>query len=210
MKAAERARDLLTRELAHRLRNTMQLVSSLAEQTARSSTSAADYRDRLQGRLRALTVAQDALFDTEWGPVRLDTLARRVLAPFHAETDPAIRLSADPVTLAAQPAQTIALALHELASNATRHGVLRHPGGRVEVSLALAPAAAAERAPTLELDWQEHGARRARPAPSRRGFGLIVLEQLLARQHGGTSRLAWTPTGLRFEASLPLDGTPSA
>ena len=203
-KEVERGRDFLVRELAHRLRNTMQLVTSLAEQTARSVKTATEYRDSLRGRLSALTVAQDALFETNWAPVQLDILARRVLEPFNVKGDGPIAIDAAPITLSAQQSQTIALALHELGSNAARHGALGHPGGSVALTLSVINDENDDERNVLNLIWRENSQTVSFLPPSRRGFGSVMLEQLLAQQHGGETRFDWQPQVMTFTARLPL------
>ena len=204
-KQVEEGRNLLVRELAHRLRNTMQLVSSLVEQTGRSAKSSEQFRERLQGRLRALTIAQDALFETNWTPVRLDVLAKRVLEPFQGEAGARrIKVEVAPVIVSAQESQTIALALHELASNAARHGALGDASGRVNLELSLANGGGNGAAQTLNLKWTEESNRVKFAAPETHGFGSVMLEKLLARQHGGEARFDWQNDRMVFSASLPV------
>jgi PAS domain S-box-containing protein len=202
-KKADEARDLLVRELAHRVRNTMQLIGSLADQTARSSRDVPSFVTNFKGRLLALNSAQDALFDANWGPVRVDMLVPKILEPFETEgAKQTIRYEIENLTLLPQEAQTIALALHELANNASRHGALSSPRGSVDLTIKLDSAGGSNR--VLRLNWVERGGQQPVSAPETNGFGSIMLERLLARQHGGESRFDWDPKGLKFEAILPL------
>lgn len=206
-KKADEARDLLVRELAHRVRNTMQLIGSLADQTARTARDVPSFVRNFKGRLLALNSAQDALFDANWGPVRADLLVPRILEPFETEgRQHAIHTEIEQLTLLPQEAQTIALALHELANNASRHGALKSPRGAVELTIT-SHAADGEtngKNRVLLLTWEERGGDQIVSAPETTGFGSIMLERLLARQHGGESRFHWEPDGLKFEATLPL------
>lgn len=203
-KEIEAGRDLLVRELAHRLRNTMQLVTSLAEQSAYSVTTIKEYRDRLRGRLRALSVAQDALFETNWTPVQLDVLVKRILEPFQVEQGRrTIDVSAPAVTLEAQQAQTIALALHELANNAVRHGALAYPDGQIELSIELRENEDND-GQRLDLRWVEMSALASFAQPSKTGFGSVMLEKLLARQYGGEAKFDWQSDRMIFSARLPF------
>ncbi|MEE4237868.1 MAG: CHASE domain-containing protein [Anderseniella sp.] len=200
------ARDILVRELAHRVRNTMQLVSSIADQTAARSQTVPDYKSNLQSRLRALNVAQDALFDTNWGSLRLDLLVDKVLKPFSPEDEEGrLTISVAPVLVTAQQAQMIALALHELANNAARYGALVQDGGKVKLDIAVTPQKDGK-ADSMELllVWSETGCANANGQPERRGFGTIMLDKLLARQYNGETRFTWRAEGLLFEARLPL------
>lgn len=202
------ARDILLRELAHRVRNTMQLVSSIADQTAARSQSVPDYKSNLQSRLRALNVAQDALFDTNWGSLRLDLLANKVLKPFVPENEEdRLKISVAPVLVSAQQAQMIALALHELANNAAKYGALSHDAGKVNLDIAVgAPDPDRPGDKQLLLNWSETGGTNAGGPPERRGFGTIMLDKLLARQYNGETSFTWREEGLLFEARLPLSG----
>lgn len=200
------ARDILVRELAHRVRNTMQLVSSIADQTAARSQTVPEYKVNLQSRLRALNVAQDALFDTNWGSLRLDLLVDKVLKPFSPEDEEdRLTISVAPVLVTAQQAQMIALALHELANNAAKYGALVQDGGKVKLDITVEPQED-EKPDGMELmlNWSETGCSNGASQPERRGFGTIMLDKLLARQYNGETRFTWREEGLLFEARLPL------
>jgi PAS domain S-box-containing protein len=209
-KESSQARDLLVRELAHRVRNTMQLVSSLADQTAARSSTVDDYRRNLQARLRALNVAQDALFEVNWGSVKLDSLVSKILSPFDAERAEDRRITSNiaPVMVTAQQAQMIALAIHELASNAAKYGALSHRDGKIELEISIEPDADMLKDDNvLKLRWSETSPSRKTSAPSQKGFGTIMLEKLLARQYGGQTRFTWRKNGLLFEADLPISSS---
>ncbi|NNJ74528.1 MAG: sensor histidine kinase [Anderseniella sp.] len=130
-------------------------------------------------------------------------LVPKILEPFETESGKqTIRYEIENLTLLPQEAQTIALALHELANNASRHGALNSPGGSVDLTIKLDSAGGSDR--VLRLNWVERGGQQPVSAPETGGFGSIMLERLLARQHGGESRFDWDPKGLKFEAILPL------
>jgi PAS domain S-box-containing protein len=204
-KADEQAKARLLRELAHRVRNTVQLMASLADQTAKSATSVESYRRNFQNRLRALKTAQDLLFEAEWRKVGLVELATSTLAPFqNGDHAAAISVQLPAIDLPTQHAQTLAIAFHELASNAIQYGALSRPAGRIYLTGSLekgSPDDAGEG--VLVMKWKE----RAGPAvtkPQRRGFGRVMLERVLATQFGGSTELRWEPEGIEFKARLPL------
>ena len=205
----QRSRDILVRELAHRVRNTMQLVGSLADQTALRSSSVAQYRDNLKSRLHALSSAQDALFDANWGSLRLDSLVKKVLEPFADSSSPGkLSVDVEPVLVSAQQAQMIALAIHELANNASKYGALSVPDGKVMVNIATAdPLTGASEQRVLRVRWKETGCDLAAGKPDRKGFGTVMLEKLLARQFNGTTTSTWAKDGLEFKAELPIKRT---
>jgi PAS domain S-box-containing protein len=203
-KTAEETKDVLLRELAHRVRNNLQLVDSLAKQTARSSQTVDDYETQLLGRLRALSAAHDALFDANWVSVNLARVVLKALAPFRtSQNKERWDIVLADVGLTPQQAQTIALAIHELATNAVRFGALAAAQGKVSLHAELAVDADRPGEKILNLTWIESGGPEV-TKPKRTGFGSIMLERLLARQHGGTAKIDWPATGLKFQASLPL------
>lgn len=203
-KEYQRSRDILVRELAHRVRNTMQLMGSLADQTALQSSTVEAYRQNLKSRLHALSSAQDALFDSNWGALRLDHLVKRVLSPFQESTQPdRLKVEVEPIMVSAQEAQMIALAMHELGNNAAKYGALSQPSGRVELSISTEENGDGEDN-KLHVTWREHGMNPAPGKPQRRGFGTIMLEKLLPRQFNGETRTTWDSDGMRFDAILQV------
>ena len=204
-KADEQAKARLLRELAHRVRNTVQLMASLADQTAKSATGVESYRRNFQNRLRALKAAQDLLFEAEWRNVGLVELATSTLAPFQtSEHAAAIKIELPAIDLPTQHAQTLAIAFHELASNAIQYGALSRPTGSVSLTGALekdAPDDAGEG--VLVMTWQEKAGPEV-AKPQRRGFGRVMLERVLATQFGGSTEISWKPEGIEFKARLPL------
>jgi PAS domain S-box-containing protein len=204
-KADEQAKARLLRELAHRVRNTVQLMASLADQTAKSATNVESYRRNFQNRLRALKSAQDLLFEAEWRNVGLVELATSTLAPFQTgEHASAIEVALPSIELPTQHAQTLAIAFHELASNAIQYGALSRPTGRVSLTGFVERGSPDDHGRgVLVMDWKE----RAGPGvtkPQRRGFGRVMLERVLATQFGGSTEISWKPEGIEFKARLPL------
>ena len=202
-KQADQSLKTLVRELAHRVRNTTQIISSLADQTRRQATDLDEYHRRFQGRLRALTSAQDLLFDASWRQVRLADVVQRVLLPFvQAHTD-ILTTDIDDIKVSSQEAQTLALTIHELAANATRYGAWSSRSGRVELQIKTTRPKTAEAECAINLIWTESGGPPV-SEPETRGFGLIMLERLLPAQHNGTSKLEFHGGGLRFSAWLEI------
>lgn len=204
-KADEQAKARLLRELAHRVRNTVQLMASLADQTAKSATSVESYRRNFQNRLRALKAAQDLLFEAEWRKVGLVELATSTLAPFQAgEHAAAINVALPAIDLPTQHAQTLAIAFHELASNAIQYGALSRPTGRVQLTGMLEKGSPDDTGDgVLVMTWKETAGPEVM-RPQRRGFGRVMLERVLATQFGGSTELKWEPEGIEFKARLPL------
>lgn len=199
----EDTKSMLLRELAHRVRNTVQLTSSLARQTARTARSIKEYDTKFHQRLTALSSAQDLLFDTGWKSAPLPQIAARVIRPFLPDELDNVNFGIDlpAVELPTQQAQTLAIALHELTTNSASFGALAH-GGTIQLSGTIEPEAEGQR-PVLHLRWDESLNRRLRK-PTKTGFGTIMLENALPDQFGGTARFEWHAKGIRYSARLPL------
>lgn len=186
----------LNRELQHRVKNTLAVVQALATQTIREPAAAADLR-KYQGRIQALADAHDILSSGRCGTCRLPELAARALAPFIAEGG--ISLYGPPCTLRDETCVPLVLALHELATNATKYGALSTPEGSVDLVWTLSPHGEDEQGVALVLEWFERGGPAVLP-PARRGLGT----KLLRAQPGIKDvRLEFRPEGVtcRIEVS---------
>ncbi|MBL6459006.1 sensor histidine kinase [Belnapia sp. T6] len=196
LREAARRRDLLIAELNHRVKNTLATVQSLAAQSLKGvGGNPARFAEEFPARLRTLARAHDLLSRNDWQPADFGEVVRAALAPWlGAEAGERVRIS-DGLSFAVSPAQAqaLVLALHELATNAVKHGALSVPGGYVH----LRHARAADDIAIVE--WVESGGPPIRPAPARRGFGTRLLEQGLARDlgPGATVELHFEPVGLR-------------
>jgi PAS domain S-box-containing protein len=194
-KAAEERQALLSREVDHRAKNALAVVQATLRLTPKED--AASYARAVEGRVGALARAQTLLAGDRWTGAHLRALVEGELAPFlggqRAELD------GPPVVLPAGAAQPIAMALHELATNAVKHGALSVPEGCVSVSWRVtAPVA------TLWLRWAETSGPVVVGPPRRRGFGMRVLEGTVRGQLGGTVSLTWEAAGLVCQMEVPL------
>lgn len=192
-KKAEELQRLLTNELNHRVKNTLATVQSITAQTLRGANDLKSARAALDDRLISLARAHDLLTDASWSGADLRDVVARAMQPFDAAQ---LDVSGPSLTIAPRHALTLSLALHELATNASKHGALSAPGGRVEVRWRSDDDA-------LHLDWRERdGPAVARP--TRRGFGSRLLEEGVDRELGGRTRLDYAKDGVRCEISAPL------
>jgi PAS domain S-box-containing protein len=182
-------------ELRHRLQNLVTLAGALASQTfSREGTSSGEHQDYLS-RLRALSQATSLMFRGEAESVELAELIRGVLAPYQRGEDRPAILSGPAISLPGRHATPLAMAIHELATNAVKHGALSVPEGRVSVRWALeAPGG------PLLLDWQEIGGPPVRE-PEETGFGLKLLCSTLFRAPDGVE-LGFHPAGLTCRICL--------
>jgi two-component sensor histidine kinase len=194
---ADQQRELLLAELNHRVKNLFAVVRALVTQS-NGARPAAEARQVLLGRLDALARAHDLLFASQWQGAELGALAA-ALRPFAAGRPEAIEIDGPPIQLSARQAVSVSLVLHELATNAARHGALSLPEGRVRLAWRIEPAAAGQ----LRLLWQERHGPPVTP-PQDLGFGTKLIERAFGFELDGTADLAFEPDGVRFSATLPL------
>jgi two-component sensor histidine kinase len=192
----ERIRALM-RELAHRSKNLLAVVEAIARQTASSSAHVVDYVRRLSARIRGLSDTHDLIADEDWKGARLDDLAARHMAPFLDEEDQRISYSGPAVVLNPAAAQNIGLALHELGTNALKHGALSRPGGHAHLSWQVS-------ADQLAIAWREEGGPPSTPL-IHKGFGYAVLARLAPDALQGEATLTFGPTGFSWHLRVPLD-----
>lgn len=194
-------RDLITRELTHRIGNVLAVVQAIARQTF----SRADARDveRFSARLVALAAAQRFLIDSE---VRAATLTEVIHGAIVAQ-DPdggGFTFSGPELALDGRRAHALTLALHELSTNAAKHGALSVEGGWVEVTWTIAGG-------RLDFLWREHDGPQV-VVPTSRGFGSLLIRQNLSVAFAGQVELSFMPAGLecRLSAAAQPDTTPAA
>jgi two-component sensor histidine kinase len=199
--------ELLIRDLQHRIRNLLSLVSALARQTRAEGSGAEAYRADFLGRLRALEVAQNLVLATAEDEADLGELLDRVLAPYTQSREKAVAVRGCPVRLSRSKAVSFAMVLHELATNAVKYGALSADDGRVEIAWEVVDAGSP---PRVRFSWQEAGGPRIGAPPSRAGFGMRMLEQAAAYELGGVPELRFAPPGLTCRMEFASDGVPSA
>jgi two-component sensor histidine kinase len=199
-KRAERHQQLLIEELNHRVKNTLATAQSLTTQTLRSSRSPAHFAAAFRGRLAALASAHTLLAQTRWDGALLRDLIRIQLDPYRTPERSNVTIAGDDVSLAPDVALTLGLALHELTTNAAKHGALTSPSGQVEIDTRVRGTDGQRR---LVLTWSERGGP-AVAARHRTGFGTTMIERGVAYQLDGTAHLEFRPDGLYCRIELPL------
>lgn len=208
--AAERRGERLLTELQHRVRNVLFVIRSIARRTALTSETREDYAMHLDGRLGAIARAQAIAMRDPAAGVCLDELIAEELLAHAAREGEQLRLSGPLLRLRAKAAETISLALHELATNAVKFGALAGPDGRIAVTWRVEPEATDEAVPSLRLEWTESGVPLATGGPladdrpRRRGFGTELIERTLAYELGAEAALEFGPGGIRCTIVLPL------
>jgi two-component sensor histidine kinase len=196
-KVAEEHQRLLINELNHRVKNNLATVQAIAFQTLKGDIPLVEAKARFEARLMALSRAHNLLTDQNWGGASLERVVRDSTEHLSAEQE-RFALSGPPVWIAPRAALALALALHELGTNAAKYGALS--GERGGVSISWRESAEGR----LVLEWKEAGGPPV-AAPARRGFGSRLIEQGLAGDLGGTARLEFEPDGLRCTIDAALD-----
>ena len=192
-KQAEERQVLLAREVDHRARNALALVQSIVRLTR--SEDIKSYTAAVDGRIGALARAHTLLAQSRWQGADLARLVGEELAPFRTDGAERIATAGPEVSLEPRTAQTLALALHELSTNAAKYGALSVTSGRVAVSWDLQPQG-------LVLRWIESGG--APPQmPVAHGFGIRLISASIERQLGGEAAFDWRPEGLHCLLRVP-------
>lgn len=197
---AEERQTLLTRELHHRVKNTLATVQAVAASTARSATRLDQFQHAFSGRIASLARTHAILTEDERQAASLLDLLRMELARFAETSSRRVSLHGPPVMLPSEVAIPLGMAIHELTSNSVKHGSLSAEHGSVSVGWGVdnesAPA-------TLHLEWVERGGPPVE-APSRQGYGARVLERVLGGQVGATVAADYDPKGLEVTIEIPL------
>jgi PAS domain S-box-containing protein len=196
---AEDDMRLMNGELAHRLKNVLAVVQSVAAQTLRGIPEAEAASQSLSARLVALGAATDVLTGTSWRSADLRELANRALSP-HGRIGERILLSGPRVTLKPEVTVAFALALHELATNAAKYGALSNETGVVTLAWSIDGGGADA---TLVVYWRENGGPPVTP-PERKGFGSVLIERSLRSYFSGKAATEYRPEGLVFELQARL------
>ena len=203
-KRAEEHQALLIRELHHRVKNTLATVQAILGSTARAASSIAEFEEKFIGRVASLSRTHSLLTEDLRQATRLGDLLRNELAPFDDGGSQRIRLKGPLIELSSDLAVPIGMAIHELTTNAAKHGALSVPGGWLEVTWST--SIEADRGKLL-FQWLEHDGP-AVETPTRRGFGTRLLERVLTSQISAEVAIAYEGNGLRVNVALPLPGPP--
>jgi two-component sensor histidine kinase len=197
---AEERQRLLLAELQHRVRNTLAVVRSIARRSAQTSSTVDEYAAHLDGRLSAFTRTQAAVTRDPEAGVDLEYLLADELMAYHAREGEHVQISGPTLRLQPKAAETLSLAIHELATNAVKYGALSQPAGRVEIGWRIDESVSP---PKLIFDWREIGGPQVAP-PQRSGFGTEILERTLAFDLKGSTSLLFNPSGVHFTIAVPL------
>ena len=203
---AQRHQLLLINELNHRVKNTLAIIQSIAMQTLRGNDTPPEVREAFMARLLALANAHDILTAESWESAELgDVLAKAVGMHRQEGQHDRISLSGPPFRLIPKTAVALAMAIHELATNAAKYGALSDDAGSVDIRWVVSTSADM---PALCLTWTERGGPAVQP-PTHKGFGSRLIERGLAAELGGSVRLDYRPEGVVCTIEAPLPGIDS-
>jgi PAS domain S-box-containing protein len=197
-KNAEERVELVLKELAHRIRNQYAVIIKIAKDTYQQAATAKDFNEAFQARMLGLARSNDLLLKGGGREVDLRTLLLSQVESFG--NSGRIELSGPPVAVSADAAQYLAMAFHELSTNALKHGAFSVETGRVDVTWTISRDLPA----SFKIIWQERGG----PAPkskSKSGFGKLVLERLMPAAVEGMAEIVVEPDGITWTLSAPLN-----
>ena len=198
-KLAEEHLRMMVAELDHRVKNVLATVSAVTSRTQDAGGSVAEFVAALDGRIQSMAATHQLLSSQQWKGILLSDLARRELAPYatHDNTE----IDGPDIALKAEAAQAVSMVLHELATNAAKHGALSTPNGRVAVGWYRLQSGDADA--RLCVEWQETGGPTVR-APGRCGYGMEVIRGLLPYELDGKVDVAFAAEGVRCRLDIPL------
>jgi two-component sensor histidine kinase len=208
LRLAQDQLGMLVQELNHRIKNLFAITGGMISLSARSASTPEEYAANIQGRLNALALAHDLILPSaatkaspEAQPIGLDALLQKVLSPYIETPDGATRarlvFNGPPVPLGPRAVTTLALVLHELATNAAKYGALSVPGGSLDVEWSCVDD-------NLILKWSESGGPELAGPPKAEGFGTVLSNHSVRGQLGGTLSNHWNADGLVAVLSIPL------
>lgn len=189
----------LMREMSHRTNNLLAVVQAMAQQTARHTANYADFSARFNSRLQGLASSNDLLVNQKWMGAAVDDLVRAQLRPFVEADVNHLETEGPDAALNVEAVQSLGLALHELATNASKHGALSKAGGKVIVRWEIYNG---KTEPCFRLTWSEQGGPPVKPS-DRKGFGSVVLEKMTQKNLDAVTKTSMLAGGLKWTLDCP-------
>ncbi len=191
---AEQQARLINAELRHRIKNTLAIVTSIANQTLRNTPLADGIKEALLQRLTSLANTHDVLAGKGRIDAAIGDIIAGALSPHDAAAEQFV-IEGPPLRLSEKQAISLALGVNELVTNSIKYGALRHATGTVHIKWGLFGNSDERR---FRFTWIESGGPPV-TAPARKGFGTLLIERVLPSDFGGTAQLVYDPDGLRYE-----------
>jgi PAS domain S-box-containing protein len=203
LRGLQERQQVLLAELQHRTRNLLALVQAIARQTIKTSDSLASFSTEFSGRLAALSRVQGMLASGDHGPVELRGILKAELEAHGA--DDRVTIEGDPASLQPNEAQALALALHELATNAVKYGALGQPNAQLAITWRIQKRQTRHRqSRRLVLDWRESGVAMQETA-QRKGYGRELIERALPYQLNASTKFEIETDGVHCTIELPVE-----
>jgi PAS domain S-box-containing protein len=199
-KAREQQNQLLMREISHRSKNLLSVVQAVARHTAKSSPN--DFVPQFSQRIQSLAASQDLLVHGHWQGAGVADLVRAQLAHLTDLFGTRIELRGEPFQLSAGAAQTIGMVLHELATNAGKYGALSRAKGKITISWDVITLTNCIK--LFAMGWVESGGPPV-VAPTRRGFGTVVIDAMAKSGLSADVRVDFSPAGFQWHLKCPVD-----
>ena len=190
-------RATLTRELNHRIKNTLANVLSILSLSRRNATDLDSFVQIFDGRVRALSATHNLLMQTSWGPTSVVQVIHTEMAPYFENDPPRIALEGPDAMIAPNDALSLGLLIHELVTNAAKYGALSNASGTVALTWDFTEGH------RLLFSWREEGGPPP-PTDRRRGFGSDLIEKVISRELHSDIKLEFAATGVRVSFAVPI------
>jgi len=203
----EQQKDLLVRELSHRVKNNLAVILSLIRRTGRNCSSVVEFEEKLVARVSALAEAHELLFEGNWDETELLSVFQRAVRPHNKDLSRFNIGRHDLIRLDPKTALSIGMVFNELVTNASKYGALANDHGRVSVAWIVDKTNSGRH---LRLNWIERGGPTVK-APDEDGFGTRLIKANIEYELGGQASLNYMPEGVMVEIELPIppNGAPT-
>ena len=183
-------KDAIAGEMQHRVGNLMAMISTLARMTARGQTSLDEFLPDFEARIQTLTKTHSLLTNGDWNGLTMDRLIHQQLDVYADKLGNSIFVDGPELRVNAAEAQSISMALHELTTNAAKYGALHQDGGKLSISWTKLDEG-------FEFEWGETGLVGI-TEPTKKGFGTMILTQILPSQLNGSVTREFFPDSYKF------------
>ena len=192
--------NMIMREMLHRTNNLLAVIQAMSRQTARHSVDFSEFATRFDARIQGLAHSNDLLVKQDWQGVTINDLVHAHLAPFIEANKTRVDAEGPRLLLKPEAAQSLGLALHELATNASKYGALSTNEGKITVRWERYTSS--DGVECVRLTWREHGGPPVKTT-QRKGFGRVVIEQMVARTLDAKVAASFAPEGVGWTFDVP-------
>jgi len=198
-KKAQERQELLIAELNHRVRNILNLIKGLVNQSQAEARSVSEFTQVIGGRIHALARAHDQITEKKWEPTSVRELIETEAEAYFGLKASRVRLEGDDALVSPQAFTTLSLVIHELMTNSAKYGALCDTRGSVRIGISLQPDG------SLVIDWKEIGGAPITSQPTRTGFGTTIVERSIPYELGGKANLRFEVSGVEAQFVIPED-----